>query len=350
MPTRLVARAVRGIEDLLADEVRSRGVGVVDWIGHREVHITTAKPATALTALSTADDVLLLAASLRGVGATRADLQRLRRGLGTMDGRELMAIRRRLGGAEPRSGIDVSASFVGTRAYNRFDIEDVVGAHLAAILDLPYHSRRSGTRPPAGTCSWRVTLDGELATVALRVAERPSHRRGYKRASVPGTLHPPLAAAMVRLAGVGEGDTVVDPCCGAGTLLVEVGIAAPGARLLGADHDPAALSAARVNSLGLPVGWLLADAAALPLAGGSADHVVVNPPWGRQTPRRGALATCPERLWPQVRRVIRPGGRLVALLHDNGDVRAVERHGFAVAHARAVRVAGALATVIVAGR
>jgi hypothetical protein len=79
-------------------------------------------------------------------------------------------------------------------------------------LGLAYHSRRGGKKPPAGTCSWRVTVDGAHATVALRIADRPLHRRAYKRATVAGTPHPPLAAAMVRLADVRPQHTVLDPC------------------------------------------------------------------------------------------------------------------------------------------
>ncbi|MEJ3748659.1 methyltransferase domain-containing protein [Actinomycetes bacterium KLBMP 9797] len=348
MPTRLVARAVRGVEELVAEEIHGRGIGVVDRIGHREVHFTTADPATALTALSTADDVLLFATSVAGIGDTKADLARLRGGLTSMDAPGLMAQRRRLGGVAPHGGIDVSASFVGRRRFGRFDIEDAVGGYLAAALRLPYHSRRAGARPPAGTCAWRVTLDGPLATVALRVADRPSHRRGYKRATVPGTLHPPLAAAMVRLAEPRAGHTVVDPCCGAGTLLIEAGIAVPGLRLLGADRDEAALRAARDNADGVSVTWLPADAARLPLATASADRLLVNPPWGRQVPPRGALAARPEGLWAQARRVLRPDGRLVALLHDADGVQAVARHGFTVTHTGTIRLAGTLTTLLVA--
>jgi len=351
MPTRLVARAVRGIEDLVADEVHSRGVGRVAHIGHREIQFTAADPAAALTALRTADDVLLLVARVPDIGDTKADLERLRRGLRSRlpatQARRFLAIRRRLGGADPRPGIDVSASFLGRRNFGRFDIEDAVGGYLEAVLGMAYHSRRSGARPPSGTCSWRVTLDGGSATIGLRVSGRPSHRRGYKRASVPGSLHPPLAAAMVRLAGIRAGDTVVDPCCGAGTLLVETGLAVPGSGLVGVDWDAAALRAARENAGPLSARWLLADAAALPLAAASAHHVLVNPPWGRQAPAHGALAGCPQRLWAQARRVLRPGGRLVALLHDEDQVRGAMRDGFTVEHVRSVRVSGALATIAV---
>jgi len=85
---------------------------------------------------------------------------------------------------------------------------------------------------------WRVTVVDDRATVAVRVPARPVHRRSYKAASVPGTLHPPLAAAMLQVAGVGAGLVLLDPCCGAGTLPIEA--AGAGARVLGSDADPAA--------------------------------------------------------------------------------------------------------------
>jgi tRNA (guanine6-N2)-methyltransferase len=341
----LVARTVRGIEELVAAEVRRSGVGSVDLIGHREVHLSTPDPARAMAALACADDVLLLAGLVDGVGRTKADLQRLGRGLAGVDARRLMRLRQRLGGPAGSAGIDVSASFVGRRTYNRFDIEDTVGHQLARVLGLAYHSRRHGTRPPAGTCSWRVSLEGSRATVGLRIGDRPAHRRAYKQATVAGTLHPPLAAAMVGLAGAAPGDTVLDPCCGAGTLLVEQHHAVPGLRLLGMDCDGTSLRSATANAAGVPVRLVRADAGRLPVADRSVDRILVNPPWGRRVPARGLLAGRPERLWAEARRVLRPGGRLVALLHEC-EPAPIACQGFSVVTTRAVRVSGASALVV----
>lgn len=343
MGARLLARTVRGIEELVADEIRSRGLGTVDRIRHREVHLTAVDPAAVLTTLSTADDVLLLGALVDGIDRTRGALDRLQCGLRRIDARGLVAARRRLAGGAPlRTGIDVSASFVGRRAFSRYDVEDAVGRCLAAKLGTVYHSRRGGVRPPDGTCSWRVTIDGETASIALRVADRPAHRRHYKRASVPGTLHPPLAAAMVRLAAACGGHTVLDPCAGAGTLLVEAHRAVPDARLLGADLDAAALDAARANTSGVPAMVLRADAGRLPLAAASVDRILVNPPWNRQVPPGGALAADAGALWAEARRVLRPGGRLVALVHGDAGI------GLPVTATWRVRVAGAEARIVVA--
>jgi tRNA G10 N-methylase Trm11 len=96
---------------------------------------------------------------------------------------------------------------------------------------------------------------------------------------------------------------VVDPCCGAGTLLVES--AAPGI-----GSDVAGVAAARVNAHHrADIAWLTADARRLPYPDASVDHVVTNPPWNRQVAANGTVTEF-LREW---RRVLRPGGRLTCL-------------------------------------
>jgi 23S rRNA G2445 N2-methylase RlmL len=197
-----VARAVRGIEPLVAMEIRRSRTGVVRGVRHREVWFE-ARPEADLLGLRTADDVLLAAAVVDGIGSGRSALLRLARAAREVDPRLMGA---------PGSGVEVSASFVGRRNYTRFEIEDAVGAELARPLRVPYHSRRDGRRPPAGARSWRVTIEDDQAVIAVRVAARPLHRRAYKTASIRGTLHPPVAAAMAQLARLDGAGTVLDPC------------------------------------------------------------------------------------------------------------------------------------------
>ncbi|MBB6547722.1 TRM11 family SAM-dependent methyltransferase [Nonomuraea rubra] len=359
MHTFAVARAVRGIEPLVAMEIRRSHTGVVRGVRHREVWFE-ARPEADLLGLRTADDVLLAAAVVDGIGPARSALLRLARAAREVDPRLMGA---------PGSGVEVSASFVGRRNYTRFEIEDAVGAELARPLRVPYHSRRDGRRPPAGARSWRVTIEDDQAVIAVRVAARPLHRRAYKTASVRGTLHPPVAAAMAQLARLGGTGTVVDPCCGAGTTLIEAralaggGADPAGMRFLGFDHDPAAVKAATLNAgpatpglpaaldspesprlpaapglpaaTGLPgasgtqaaggagagaarvpVAWAMADGGRIPVGDGCADRVLVNPPWGRQVPPAGLLSRGLAPLWREVRRVLAPDGLAVALVHD----------------------------------
>ncbi|MFI7699175.1 TRM11 family SAM-dependent methyltransferase [Nonomuraea sp. NPDC049480] len=338
-----VARAVHGIEPLVATEIRRSRLGVVRGLRHREVWFE-ATDETGLQGLRTADDVLLGAAVVGGVGHDRAALRRLAGAARELDTGRLAG--KLEGAARPAGGLEVSASFVGRRNYSRFEIEDAVGTELARALRLPYHSRRGGGRPPGDAMSWRVTIEGDQALIALRPADRPLHRRPYKTASIRGTLHPPVAAAMAELARLEGARTVLDPCCGAGTTLIEAhallqASAAPRPRLLGFDHDPSALAAAAANARAAlgggrasPFGWAVADGGRIPVPDGSADRVLVNPPWGRQVPPRGLLAGDLGLLWREVRRVLAADGLAVALVHEGLP------RGFAVEEAVTVSLSG----------
>ena len=331
MVARLLARTVRGIEHVVAAEVAA--IGRVERIRHREVWFT-APPTPAVLDIRTADDVFLVGEVCTGIGHTRADLDRVSRAAARLPVDRLLALRTRCGGPAAGPGAEVVASFVGRRNFSRYDLEDAAGAALPG-----YVSRRRRVPPagaPVGMSSWRLTVVGDEAVLALRVAGRPLHRRPYRSRPVAGSLHPPLAAALVRLAGVTAGMTVLDPCCGAGTLLLE----SPGRRL-GLDASPAALACARSNGLRAAV---LADAGRLPVAAASVDRVLVNPPWDRQARAHGRLATDPARLWRSVRRVLRPDGLVAAILP------APELPGLRVRTVLPVRVAGRPAHLVTATR
>ena len=324
---RLMARTLRGLEEVSAREIEERGLGTVERLRHREVWFSSEAPGPRLLDLRTVDDVFLLAATLDGIGHTKAELDRFTGPARTAPWRDLLGLRGRCGGPSSATRVDVVASYLGKRNFNRYDIEDAVGREASDVLGLPYTSRREG-RPPEGGEPFpvRVTLEGPEAALAVRLTDRPMHRRAYKRESVPGTLHPPLAAAMARLAGVGglaPGARVIDPTCGTGTLLIEARHLAPGPRLLGTDADPDALRGAAANSADAaadedaPIAYALADAGRLPLADGTIDRVVGNPPWGLQVEPHGSLARRPKRYFGEVQRVLRrDGGRAVLLLHD----------------------------------
>lgn len=340
---RLVARTVRGIEDVVAREVRRLGPARVVGVGHREVRFDAA-PTPAVLDLRTADDVFLVAAEVTGVGRAKADLRSLAEAAAAVP-RPLPDLRADCGGPPGAAGLDVSASFLGRRNYTRYDVEDAVGAALAARFRLPYHGRRAGVPPPGGL-SWRVTIADDRALIALRIAARPLHRRPWRVHSRPGGLHPPLAAAMVALAAPAPGERLLDPFCGTGTIAIEAATGR-GVVVLAGDHDPTAVEAARANAGTRAVGWFTADAGRLPLGDGAVDLVVTNPPWARQVRAAGALAREPRRFWRELRRVLRPGGRALLLVPD-ADRRAAEaaRAGLVCRERRPVRLAGTWAEVV----
>src|SRR4051812_32443135 len=66
-----------------------------------------------------------------------------------------------------------------------------------------------------------LTIHGATAVCGLRLSDRTMRHRAYKAEHVPASLRPTLAAAMVRLANPRAGQVVLDPMCGAGTILAE---------------------------------------------------------------------------------------------------------------------------------
>jgi 23S rRNA G2445 N2-methylase RlmL len=304
---RLVARTVRGVESILAEEIRAGGFGTVERLGHREVWFSHASDR--VLELRCADDVFLVGATVRGIDRSRAGLRILTAAADAVPARELQALRERFGGPRQPMSVDVSASFLGRRNFNRYDLEDAVGKPLAAKMRLPYYERRAGVAPPTGAMTWRLTIEDDRALLALRIGPAPLHRRSYRRITRPGSVHPPLAAAMIRLAQPATGSRLLDPCCGAGTIPIEA--ADHKLTIIGSDYDPAAIEAARTNGSGIT--WLTADAGSLPLASGSIDLVITNPPWDRQVPAAGLFK---HHFWPELRRVLHSDGRAVVLLTE----------------------------------
>ncbi len=139
-------------------------------------------------------------------------------------------------------------------------------------------------------CAW---FSGEKCLLGWRVAEsvrdfstrQPTDRPFFQ----PGSMDPLDARWAVNVAGAGSGARVVDPMCGTGGFLIEAGLV--GSEVVGLDAQWKMTRGARDNlaaylggeerASGFEV--LRGDATALPLTDDSADGVVVDVPYGRQS-------------------------------------------------------------------
>jgi hypothetical protein len=159
----LSARTVRGIEHVVAAEITDRNFGEVETVRHREVWFRGYPDAVRLR---TADDLIRVVAVVDDVTHTRAALTTL------ADAAASVLL--------PDKEVDVTASFLGRRNYNRYDIEDAVGKALMAR----YHPRRSGLhRPRCGaTVHCTNVTTGRYPGPAPRI-----HRWRRRCADSPGT-------------------------------------------------------------------------------------------------------------------------------------------------------------------
>jgi SAM-dependent methyltransferase len=120
---------------------------------------------------------------------------------------------------------------------------------------------------------------------------------------LPFELHTtPTAALLVRFAGVGPGERVLDVACGTG--VVAVTAARAGARVDGLDLTPVLLERARENAAiaGVEVAWQEGDAETLPYPDGTFDRVLSQ--FGHM------FAPRPEVVVAEMLRVLRPGGTI----------------------------------------
>ena len=166
---------------------------------------------------------------------------------------------------------------------------------------------------------WDVNLEVMGGHLAAQVGAMFWSRRFAKLARTPASTNPVVAALMTRLLAPAGAGTVVDPCCGAGTLLVEALAAAPGATVIGGDLSRPALRAARRNLEAARAGaWSLyeGDARRLPLGDGSVPRLTGNLPFGKRAGSHRENVELYPALVAEVGRVLAPGGRAVLLTEE----------------------------------
>jgi 23S rRNA G2445 N2-methylase RlmL len=211
----------------------------------------------------------------------------------------------------------------GHHVYRRVD----AGKALAKGLAGKFPASWKPAEENAAIEVW-LTIHGRRAVCGLRLSDRTMRHRTYKQEHMPASLRPTMAAAIVQLGGAQPGEVVLDPMCGAGTILAEQLAVTRKVQVLGGDREMEALRNARANLLPFRHTDLACwDAARLPLPGGSVDVILSNPPFGKQIGKPEELGGLYRRMIREYDRVLRKRGRAVLLAADYGLLKqAVPRH------------------------
>ena len=184
---------------------------------------------------------------------------------------------------------------------------------------------------------------------AVRLSRRPLHRREYKQETGKGTLHPPLAAALCRLAAPASGETFADPFCGDGTIPIEAALFVPGLHVQACDLDPARIANARRNAAraGVTVDFRQADAGRPDRTGAAVDVLVTNPPWNVTVDGAGSLARSFAPFWDRLPDRLAPGGRFCLITERALEIpQQLQRRGFHEVLSTRIRVAGRVSHVL----
>jgi len=200
--------------------------------------------------------------------------------------------------------------FVG-RGHQRAAVQEVVTRAYALCPELLNDPR---------SAPWSVDAHDTRhgLSVELRPRLSPDPRMAYRTDDVAASSHPPLAAAMARLAGRFDHEVVWDPFCGAGLELVECALRGGVHQLFGSDISPEALDITRANlaaaGITAPATLACCDFRAstqVPgLTPGRVTLIISNPPMGRRIRLPDPTAFFAD-FFATASAVLKPGGRLV---------------------------------------
>jgi 23S rRNA G2445 N2-methylase RlmL len=209
-----------------------------------------------------------------------------------------------------RLGFRVVARLSGEHAFRRVDFQRAVERGITERGDHDFRLADDS----AEVEFWATMLGGEFL-LALRLSDERMRQREYKIAHRPASLRPSVAAALVVLSEPRDDDIVLDPFCGAGTVLIERAHFGRYRNLIGSDRDVGAIDAARAN-IGAryqPIELHSWDAAALPLGDATVTRIVTNLPWGVRSGTPGQNRRLYGQWLAEMNRVLKRGGKLVVL-------------------------------------
>ena len=311
-----MARATRGLEWVVAAELKGKLKASIISISHREVHFSLPVMDLRLMELRTVDDVFLTCGTIEGIDHTRASLQRLIEGMQQLDLASTLHDLMRIRSVQYTNRFDVVGSFLGRRNYNRYEIEEAVGHTISTkftAIQQP-SSQRAGA-----DISWRLHLRNTDAYVGLRLLPAPLHRRRYRSSSYKGSLHPPVAAAMALISGLRPNSVFLDPFCGSGTIGIEASYLESQLLTIVCDINPLAVLQTHITAsqANIPLHPWIADAGQLPFNYRVIDRISCNMPWGRTVPPMGVLRVDPQSFWRETRRVLHSESRIVILSENH---------------------------------
>ncbi|HLO31710.1 MAG TPA: methyltransferase domain-containing protein [Anaerolineales bacterium] len=304
----IFAITTRGLEGISAQELAGLPGVTIDQIAYRRIFAACRGSLAPLLSLRTVDDVFLYVATWSEINRARQALSTLRMASAQLDLHNVLATCEQVRPIQSRPTFSVTANFVGKRNYNSAEIKQACAAGILEREHWLYSENDA-----QADLNVRIFIEGEAAVVGVRLGARSLSKRPYKQQHIPGSLKPAVAAALLELANVSPRTRILDPCCGAGTILIEAN--AYGAVAWGGDINQEAvkaayLNAAQANAIIQVQHW---DARALPIPDRSVERVISNLPWGRAVSIDDSLSTFYQEISTEIQRVLASGGQAVLL-------------------------------------
>ncbi|XP_012258323.2 tRNA (guanine(6)-N2)-methyltransferase THUMP3-like [Athalia rosae] len=211
----------------------------------------------------------------------------------------------------------VTCERTGSHAFESGQVARVIGGELQDkyhwLVDLTmYHLEF--------VCN---VIHNELIT-CLRVTHESKHRRNILHFG-PTTLRATVCYSLIKLANPKQGEIIMDPMCGGGSIPIEAAIAFPNTYVLCGDNHEKAVARTKSNIDGqlVPrsmdlVEWSVSE---LPLKDSSIDIVVTDMPFGKRSGSMTDNRVLYKKYLAELGRVSKLGtGRLVLLTYDRRSI------------------------------
>ncbi len=208
----MVAKTLRGLEDLLAGEIEAlgahnvrKGTRVVYFEGNKEVlYRANFNTRTALRILKPFHEF------------RARDENELYRGAGGIDWSTILS-------ANMTFAIDgvLNSPYFNHSGYIALRVKDAIADQFRA---------GTGKRPNVDTIDpdirINIHISGDKCTLLLDSSGESLHRRGYREATHHAPLNEVLAAGIIMLSGWDRRSVFIDPMCGSGTIPIEAAMMA----------------------------------------------------------------------------------------------------------------------------
>src|SRR4051812_11281476 len=207
-----------GLEEVAAEEVTRDLGGQVKKIDRGFLVFRVPDITPDLLNLRTVEDVFLLAWGSDALSYRATDLDKIERWTAREpDWTRLLQLHHRVH-PKPKGKptYHLVTQMTGEHGYLRRDARKALARGLAGKLPASWRPAEEN----AAVEVW-LTIHGATAVCGLRLSDATMRHRTYKAEHLRASLRPTVAAAMVRLAGAAPGEVVLDPMCGAGTILAE---------------------------------------------------------------------------------------------------------------------------------